>query len=59
MIDRTRTLEYTMLRSIHFIILASLALQCPVLALADLPALSVHVSNALPATGTVEVTLFN
>ena len=48
-----------MLRSIHFIILASLALQCPVLALADLPALSVHVSNALPATGTVEVTLFN
>lgn len=48
-----------MLRSIHFIILASLVLQFPMLALADLPALSVHVSNALPATGTVEVTLFN
>ena len=48
-----------MLRGRHLINLASLALLCPTLALAALPALSVHVSNALPATGTVEVTLFN
>jgi uncharacterized protein (DUF2141 family) len=48
-----------MLRSKPFIFLACLALQYPVVALAALPALSVHISNALPATGKVEVTLFN
>jgi len=41
------------------IILAGLALQCPTITLAALPAVSVHISDALPATGTVEVSLFN
>jgi uncharacterized protein (DUF2141 family) len=48
-----------MINSKALIILATLALQCPTISLAALPAVSVHISNALPATGTVEVTLFN
>lgn len=48
-----------MLKLKSVIVLAALALHYPVVALAALPALTVHVSNALPATGTVEVTLFS
>lgn len=48
-----------MLRSKPFIFLTCLAMQYPAVALAALPDLSVQISNALPATGTVEVTLFN
>ena len=36
-----------------------LTLACPGTALSALPSITVHVKNALPATGTVEVTLFN
>jgi len=40
-------------------LLISLALLVPSLAAAELPDLTVRVTNALPATGTLEITLFN
>ena len=40
-------------------IMASLTLFYPITTLATSPTLTVRISNALPATGTVEVTLFN
>jgi len=55
---RTR-LENTMLRMKCLSLIAGLALVCPGAAFAALPALSVHVTNALPNIGTVEVTLFS
>jgi uncharacterized protein (DUF2141 family) len=40
-------------------LLISLALLAPSIATAELPDLTVRVTNASPATGTLEVTLFN
>jgi len=53
------SLEKMVLKNSWILLPALLTLACPETALCALPSITVHVRNALPATGTVEVSLFN